>query len=275
MGGNAFPNTQAIPSEQIPSIIRSIKRKLAIPLEFTLLGSTGKKLICGDIDLAISNSHYAFQHFTEILSSALGQENIKIQPQFQHIYTRIPIPNSRGRKFCQVDFMVGNLQLLQFTNWAPHPSTSCYHGSHRTQLIKATAKALSTVAIRDGKVVARVGYTLNSDTGLHHGARWCPVRKDNKGYTTTMVKVTDLNSLEFSKAFPELLHITDRSWTDPDQICEQIFGYGTKANDVNSFEDVVALILSNPSLRSRADLIWELYCKQLTEMNIIIPERKI
>ena len=275
MGGNAFPNTKPISSELIPSVLRSLKRKLALPVNFTFLGSTGKKPMCGDIDLAVSSTEHTFDGFSQTLAAALGNENIKPQPQFNHVYTRVAIPNTKGRKFCQVDFMIGDPNLLAFTNWAPHPSSSNYQGSHRTQLIKATAKALSTVAKRNGKIVARVGYTLNSDTGLHYGARWCPPRKDGKGYTTTMVRVTATSSDAFSQAFPELLYLGDKAWTDPDAICEQLFGCGTTASRVNSFEDVVRLIKTNPSLLAKADLIWDLYCKQLTEMDIPIPERPI
>ena len=275
MGGNAFPNTQPISSELIPSVVRSIKRKLVLPVNFTFLGSTGKKLVCGDIDLAVSNTDYSFEQFAQILTAALGEDNTKSQPQFQQVYTRVAIPNTKGRKFCQVDFMIGDTKLLAFTNWAPSPKESHYQGSHRTQLIKATAKALSTVAKRNGKIVARVGYTLNSDTGLHYGARWCPPRKDGKGYTTTMVKVTKDTSAAFSEAFPELLYLGDKTWSDPDSICEQLFGCGASASRVNSFEDVVQLIKTNPSLLAKADLIWELYCNQLTEMDIPIPERSI
>lgn len=275
MGGNAFPNTKPISSELIPSVVRSIKRKLTLPVNFTFLGSTGKKPLCGDIDLAVSTDEYSFEQFSQILNSAFGNDNIKPQPQFNHVYTRVTIPNTKGRKFCQVDFMIGDAKLLAFTNWAPHPSSSNYQGSHRTQLIKATAKALSTVARRNNKIVARVGYTLNSDSGLHYGARWCPPRKDGKGFTTTMVKVTAETSAAFSQAFPELLYLGDKTWTDPDAICEQLFGCGATANRVNSFEDVVQLIKSNPSLLAKFNLIWGLYCQQLTEMNIPIPEKPL
>ena len=275
MGGNAFQKTQSIESTLIPGVIRSIQRKLITPVNFALLGSTGKKRICGDIDLAVSHTEYSFQSFLERAQLAFGHDNVKAQPQFNQIYSRVAIPNTKGRKFCQVDFMIGSLPLLEFTNWAPHPSTSDYAGSHRTQLIKAVAKARSVTAHRNGRVVARIGYTLMSDTGLHYGARWCPPRKDGNGFTNTMVKVTDDTASEFAALFPELLYLGERTWQRPDDICEELFGCGTTEKDVNSFEDVANRIRENPSLIHHSDLIWDLYCRQLTEMDIIIPPRTI
>lgn len=275
MGGNAFQNTQPIDSSLIPSVIRSIKRKLVVPVNFAFLGSTGKKRICGDIDLAVSHDEHGYQSFLARLQQVFGIDNIKAQPQLNQIYSRIAIPNTKGRKFCQVDFMIGNQSLLNFTNWAPDPTTSKYAGSHRTQLIKAVAKARSITAYRDGRVVARLGLTLMSDTGLHYGARWCPPRKDGKGFTSTMVKVTQDTAHEFSALFPELLYLGDRTWQHPDEICEELFGCGTNEKDVNSFEDVAKRIRENPTLIQHSDLIWNLYCAQLTEMSIPIPQRTI
>lgn len=275
MGGNAFNNTKPIDATLIPSVIRSIKRKLVNPINFTLLGSTGKKSICGDIDLAVNHKEYSYVDFIDRLKTAFGQDNVKVQPQFSQVYSRVAIPNTKGRKFCQVDFMIGNATLLQFTNWAPHPSTSNYAGSHRTQLIKAVAKALSVTAIRDGRVVARIGYTLMSDTGLHYGARWCPPRKDGHGFTATMVRVTDAVAPDFSTLFPELLYLGEHHWDNPDQICEVLFGCGVMEKDVNSYEEVAKRIRENPTLIQCSDLIWDLYCRQLTEMDIPIPPRAI
>lgn len=275
MGGNAFHNTMPIDSTLIPSVIRSIKRKFVNPINFTFLGSTGKKAICGDIDLAVNQSEYSYGDFIARLETAFGKDNIKVQPQFHQVYSRVAIPNTKGRKFCQVDFMVGNHNLLRFTNWAPHPTTSRYAGSHRTQLIKAVAKALSLTATRDDRVVARMGYTLMSDTGLHYGARWCPPRKDGNGFTMTMVRVTSETAPDFATLFPELLYLGERTWQDPDDICEVLFGCGTKEKDVNSYEEVARRIRENPTLITRSDLIWDLYCRQLTEMDIPIPPRAI
>lgn len=275
MGGNAFHNTKPIDATLIPSVIRSIKRKLINPINFTFLGSTGKKSICGDIDLAVSLREFTYLEFIEKLQTTFGAENIKVQPQFNQVYSRIAIPNTKGRKFCQVDFMIGNDDLLQFTNWAPHPDTSKYSGAHRTQLIKAVAKAKSTTAKRDNRVVARIGYTLMSDTGLHYGARWCPLRKDGNGYTLTMVKVDNGSTPDFNTQFPELLYLGEKNWQSPDQICEILFGCGVTEKDVNSYEDVCQRINENPTLIQNRDLIWDLYCRQLTEMEIPIPERLI
>lgn len=271
MGGNAFKKTQPIPIDRIPGTLRIVKKRIG-EFQYKTLGSTGKKPLSGDIDLAVSSKDWTLESLSRILVLTLGSENVKVQSQFNQIYTRVPISGIK-HKFCQVDFMIGDPELLAFTHWAPEAKTSKYTGSHRTEYLKAIAKAQSVTASRNGKVVARVGYTLFHERGLIYNARWCPPRKDGFGFTATMEEVTASNIRAFNQEFPELLFMASQTITDPVQICNAILGFGVKPISVNSYESAAEVVRSNPSLFEKADLIWELYVRRIDELHLPRPER--
>lgn len=271
MGGNAFAKTQPVPIDRIPGTIKIVTKRIG-EFKYKTLGSTGKKPLSGDIDLAVPSSDWTMESLSKVLIQAMGEDNVKVQNQFNQIYTRVPISGIK-HKFCQVDFMIGNVDLLSFTHWAPEAGTSSYSGSHRTEYLKAIAKAQSITASRNGRVVARVGYTLFHDRGLVYNARWCPPRKDGTGFTATMEDVKTDDIQEFNKAFPELLFMKSKVTTDPIQICSEILGFGVTPEKVNSYESAAVVVSSNPSLLSKADLIWELYVRRLDELHLPRPER--
>ena len=271
MGGNAFAKTQPIPIDRIPGTLKIVTKRIG-SFKYKTLGSTGKKPLSGDIDLAVPSDDWTMESLSRVLIQAMGADNVKVQNQFHQIYTRVPISGIK-HKFCQVDFMIGNMDLLSFTHWAPESGTSQYSGSHRTEYLKAIAKAQSITASRNGRIVARVGYTLFHDRGLVYNARWCPPRKDGMGFTATMEDVQPQHIQEFNKEFPELLFMRSTVVTDPCQICQDLLGFGVSPSRVNSYESTAAVIKSNPSLLSKADLIWELYVRRLDELHLHRPER--
>lgn len=276
MGGNAFDKTIPIDKELIPKVIKSLTTRMHLgELNYKTLGSTGKKEVSGDIDLALSDKEWDYMGLAHNVLDAVGRDNIKLNPPLKQIYTRVPIPNTKGRKFCQVDLMLGDPELLSFTHWSPYPGTSKYSGSHRTEYIKAVAKALSNVAYRNGKIVARVGYTLFHDKGLEFSARWCPPRKDGQGYTVTMEKVKPEFLDQFREEFKELNYQGEALITDPTLICRELFGRDYFPNMVNSYEQVAHAIKSNLALLSMADLIWELYVTRLDELGLPHPRRYV
>lgn len=273
MGGNAFKKTQPIPIDRIPGTLKIVTKRIG-EFAYKTIGSTGKKAFSGDIDLAVDSKEWTLDSLARVLLVCMGSDNVKVQHQFNQIYTRVPISGIK-HKFCQVDFMIGNLELLCFTHWAPDPHTSKYSGSHRTEYLKAIAKAHSITAIRNDRVVARVGYTLFHDRGLVFNARWCPPRKDGNGFTMTMEDVNHASLREFNKEFPELLFLAPETITDPSVICEKIFGFGAIPSSVNSYESASDVVRSNPILFEKANLIWELYVRRLDEIHLPIPERLV
>jgi hypothetical protein len=253
------------------------------------LGSTGKKYVSGDVDFAVSDQDWTYDALVEFLSERVGAENLKKNPSINQVYTRILVPSG---KWHQVDFMLGNVELLSFTHWSPSPMESKYSGSHRTELIKAVAKALSdwTMTIDDeapynaGEMVARLGYTLNHDKGLSYGGRFAPLRKDGQGYTKKMIPVTAENVNDFTtNFFPEQLLVPPttkeglitKTSTDPKFITKQLFGGDVTPDQLNTYEGIVELIQTNPGLYQARELIWDLFVARLIEIGQPIPDLKL
>lgn len=276
-------------------------RELFVRNGLRYLGSTGKKEYSGDIDIAVSDKEWTYDALLEFLKETMGEDNVKGNGSLNQVYTRIqryePVGNGNflPSTWHQIDFMVGDIDLLEFTHWSPDAGTSQWSGSHRTELIKSVAKALSawTMVLPDnhvsnpGEMVARVGYTLNHDKGLVHGGRFAPKRKDGKGYTKKMIPVTKENLDEFVDGFFGEWNLTGwESWcdeeyvltktaTDPKFISQQLFGIGVMPESLNSYEQVVDAILANTELTNLRDLIWRLYSERLIQISQPIPTQSI
>lgn len=298
---NEFYLGLTVPSDRaIGDRIRNL-HELLVDNGLRTLGSTGKKHSSGDVDIAVSENNWDYPDLKDFLTERFGTDNVKANESLNQIYTRIHVP---GSGWHQVDFMLGDVQLLEFTHWSPNQGTSLYSGSHRTELIKAVAKALSdwTWVLPDdhgynpGEMIARVGYTLNHDKGLVHGARFAPARVDGKGYTKKMVPVTALNYEAFLEQYDYFLqnytddHITycndmeklqafrrhpdviiTKTSVDPEFISQQLFGIGVVPEALNSYEAVVVAIKQNPELVKHRDLIWKLFVERLVQIGQPIP----
>lgn len=271
MGGRAFPDVTPVDRDAIPKIIEQYMRAMGHP-SYGLLGSTGKKPVSGDIDIAINERIFSYDRLVQVLIAWLGAENVSTQGKnLSQIYTRY-----QRKGVChQVDIMVGNVQLLQFTHFAPAPDTSAYGGSHRTELIKAVAKANSPHrAYYEKQMVARVGYTLHHDKGLTYSARWCPPRKDGEGYTKKMVEVTTDTYPEFKKQFPCFPAVAPAVSVHPPEIAYKLFRT-TDDRALNTYERVCEIIRSREEYQNLRDLIWTLYTQRLDEIKLPHPERLI
>lgn len=253
------------------------------------LGSTGKKYISGDVDFAVSSADWTYDDLVAFLVERVGEENVKKNPSINQVYTRVQVPSG---KWYQVDFMLGNVELLSFTHWSPSPLESKYNGSHRTELIKAVAKALSdwTLTVDDqapynaGEMIGRLGYTLNHDKGLSYGGRYAPRRKDGLGYTKKMIPVTAENVGDFVEHFfPEDMLIAPttrevlitKTSSDPKFITKQLFGGDVTPDQLNTYESIVELIQTNPGLYQARELIWDLFVDRLIEINQSVPDLKL
>jgi len=287
MGGKAFDDTKPVARDRIIPIIEWYLKALG-GFRFTTLGSTGKKDMSGDIDLAVQSingftfdfgalSGFAHEAALRVmvlkLEKILGVDNVKPNIRFSQIYTRWHDP--QGGDPVQVDFMLGDMALLAFTHWSPEPHTSQYSGAHRTEYLKAVAKSLSRVESVDGRVVARVGYTLHHDRGLEYSPRWCKPRQDGEGYTVKMVKVSDADIELFEATFPLLVSKKESHGftTDPRIICERLFDTGVTPDMVNSYEQIADLVKNSHHLYINRDLIWQLYVERLVEIKQPIPKR--
>jgi hypothetical protein len=272
VGGNAFPDVIPVPRSDCEFIVDYFIAGLGNP-KYAILGSTGKKNLMGDIDIAVSDCDLTFLQLRTKLELLLGANNVNTKGKsLNQIYTRYTTPSGDGPY--QVDFMLGDPVLLNFTHWSPVEGSSRYSGSHRTELIKAVAKSISPFRKFDGnKLLARVGYTLYHDIGLVFNCRWCPPRKDNKGFTSKMVSVPRSDIDLFHSTFTDIPKQPSYVVTDPIIIVELLFGNMVKINDLNSCESTLTVITKNESLDS--SLIWRLYTQRLDEIKLPHPRISI
>jgi hypothetical protein len=273
MGGKAFTDVVPVPMHEVNEIVEYFIENLGNP-NYGLLGSTGKKPLSGDIDLAIDENAYDYDALLLRLTKLVGSGNINCSGRnFNQIYVRHIASERKGPY--QVDFMIGKPSLLQFTHFAPYPNASNYTGSHRTELIKAVAKVLSPFQAFDcDRMIARVGYTLYHDRGLVFNARWTPPRKDGRGYTMKMVPVEDEDMGLFMHTFPEIdATPVACNFTHPADICQHLFG--AVYHKVNSYEDIADTIVRCEHLTEHRDLIWRLYTERLDEIKLPHPVRLI
>jgi|SRR5476651_277354 len=257
------------------------------------LGSTGKKLVSGDIDIAVSSEDWTYDSLLEFLTDRFPPNCVNGNASLNQIYTKMEYHTCDGSAWHQIDFMVGEVDLLSFTHWSPRPGSSSWTGSHRTELIKTVAKVLSSWTLFDdnGDMIGRIGYTLNHDKGLAHGARYATAKKDGSGYVKKMVPVTKENLEDFvdtamdreciqTGKFVSLESVPDkdlvtRTYTDPLVIAALLFGVNTRIESLNSYEEVVDVILANTELRKHIDLIWKLYVQRLNQIGQPIPSPTI
>lgn len=177
MGGHVFLS-QPIRKENIqPTLNRffkELKRSIKVDLDYTYLGSTGKKDISGDIDLACSNEqlyqianrfsdkhieHYAQQMFYRARTSTYEQcrrrailEVIADEVAFVGIDIKVDTKNSNNGVIffeypqydtddnklgynVQIDINFGNVDWMSFAYYSDITNSGNIKGLHRTQLL--------------------------------------------------------------------------------------------------------------------------------------------
>lgn len=277
MGGKAFSDVQPVEQTRARRIYDYYVERMSLDQgDHEPLGSTLKKPLSGDVDIAVSETKYDYPRLVANLTSWLGAQNINTHGRnFNQIYTRYDID---GGPPVQVDLMIGYVPYLSFSHWSPIPGTSDYNGTIRTEYLKAIIKVASPhVGYGDHRCVARVGYTMHHHLGVEFGARWCPPRKDGKGFTQKMVAVKTEDWDGLLEVFPEM-----EQWRysgcilkDPDYICCYLLGQHVTPRTVNSYEQLAILVDINPALKQQADLIWKLFTERLDEIKQPHPERFI
>jgi hypothetical protein len=272
MGGKAFTDVHPVPRESIERVLHNFTRLMGIR-DYRLLGSTGKKPVSGDIDIAVDSALDINQMLSRI-TGKLGKDSVNIRGfSMSQLYCRYQA--AKHLNPVQIDLTFGSLPLLEFTYWAPSPEQSQYSGLHRTELIKAVAKSMGTTAVRDGEVVAKTGLTLLPNRGLMSTSRW---RKPSMvgGFVKKMTEVPLDSWSSFISLFPELDYQAPDIITDPNIIARILFGMTDYHPDkLNSYEDVSMEIGKNQHLGYNLDLIWHLYADRISELGAPIPERMI
>lgn len=161
MSGLAIKNISPISLDHIFWSARYFQENILEPLEISIdsvsfIGSTGKKDVSGDMDIAIeypyatsfTKDKYILADMITKKAEELGlQTNNRIKTGFQMVHIGLPICDEFGPiedKICQLDLMfVSDLSYAQFKYDAPDKNESKYNGAVRSMLVNAFIKEAS------------------------------------------------------------------------------------------------------------------------------------
>lgn len=160
MSGLAIKNISPIELDNVFYTARFFQKNILEPLNISLdsisfLGSTGKKDISGDVDIAIeyptaskvTKDKYVLADMICDKAKSLGlQTNNRIKTGFQMVHIGLPICDKNGPtdKICQLDLMfVLDLSYAQFKYDAPGKGESKYNGAIRSMLVNSFIKEAS------------------------------------------------------------------------------------------------------------------------------------
>ena len=288
MGGMAFKNTTRIKKEDILPTLLVLEHSLEEEgiffedLNSDILGSAGKKETSGDIDLNIDSTKFDIDEFASVLIYLYGEENVKYRPGTNQIFTSVDIftdssdtdliiqPEITSERV-QVDFMFGNYSWQKFSYFSSPESS--YKGLYRTELLKAvTAYMSSFVAMEGSEMVGRIGPTFFHDKGCIWRYRLRPYRK--VGDTTKRIQsLKEVSQEQFTEMFPESKDVVlgEVNISSPSEFCSYFFDSTVKPEDLETYEQIRDLILSNPTKFDKKK-VFSLYEERLVSLKQPIPD---
>jgi hypothetical protein len=263
----------------VESTIRNVSKASGIKYEDLIpLGSTGSNASSiGDIDLAVPVSKYNPERIHERMTMAvrmfLKHKGLSLQDIEEEIEDAakyhnglnvgtylFPAGESMGTKSAQVDLMyVSNTRYATFSYKSPGDKSQ-YKGAVRGILLSAVAASYSepgeTFIKYDegGDLIARFAKAIDPNKGLKTVIKMRKKKKDG----TLKKAMEDVTVEEFLEAFPEA-NITTQQATidDPEEITEFLFGPGVAPSDIDSAEEIIALIKTKFRKKQR-DLIFDI-----------------
>jgi hypothetical protein len=254
-GGHAFSDVKPISIDDLGDTFERVKEDLTTmgctSIEF--IGSTGKKTIMNDIDLAIECDNSRDELFA-MASDLLGSDSVT-KSGSNTISMRYPI-YSHGTitsDYVQIDVMLGKTSYLKWSRFG----TSTMPGHKDESPVKGVARNILLAVVNRfiaGKLFGgkqteldRVRYNIDYDNGLYK------VVQTRKGLTPTKpLKNWKTIDREF---------ISD----DPDVIAAIMFGKGTKASDLTKIEDTIKAIKRSPLLKDVANEILTTFASELRD----------
>ncbi len=253
-GGRATAKfkTERASADEIKSALAFVSKVTGTPVEELrndLLGSTrqvllGKKKDAGDVDIAFSLKNSDPEKLHAKMMKAVNNEGSYQSGSKIGSYA-VPL----GKKKIQVDFM-----FVDDKDWAKFmfhsPSDSKYPGGVRN-IILLTALAHTQVPGKDfvirndaGDSIVRASHSIYLGSGMRRLFKVAKVNQKTGKRNKTLDTVTPeeleahLKEIGADVKFSHDLDFTN----NPDTIASYIFGKGTKAKDVMSAEQVIALV---------------------------------
>jgi hypothetical protein len=249
-----------------------------------LLGSAGKNIDSGDLDLNMNIELYNQEEVANALTTLLGEDHVKPRPGNNQIFTAVPIRGNEKHGYVQVDFMFGNYAWQAFSYYSPSmpikpahwwhlgSGESNFKGLYRTELIKALVAFNSDWVLEENEeVIARVGPTFFHDRGIVWRYRHRPMRKDGKG------RVKDFAELakdDFLAIYPSALTASATVIDNPKEVEEFIFrGNYFRNSDLDSLEAIWYSVTRCFSVQEVAT-IKKIYLERLNSLKAEIPVDK-
>lgn len=270
MGGKAFTNTRRVTRSEVFDTLVSLGNYLNCGNYFCnhALGSAGKSLDSGDIDINVDLNRFAFADVAGQMSALLGEENVKIRPGNNQIFASCPIPYRDSR--VQVDFMFTHYPLWQEFSYASPGDKSAFKGLFRTELIKAAVAFNSNwILMENNQLVARIGPTFFHDKGLLWRHRHRPMRRDGAGRVQEFQRITPE---EFRALYADAPMVEDRALTEPGAAAELIFD--DKRHIMERFFSYETLVEALDQFYDRASYaeILRIYLERLNSLKVEVPQ---
>lgn len=240
-GGGSFDDIQPISLEDFKHVWPVLEADLEMLglTDIEPVGTTGKKQLMGDVDVAGRFEGGAPALF-DAAERVFGKGNVK-----KGGGSVVSIRYEMDVPAFQVDVMVGDPKYLRWSRYGPsptqgHPEFSPAKGMFRNLLFNIITRfaAGKNFPGAQQSETERTRYTVDWDRGL-----WKVVQsKHNVRDPSTPLK-------GWKDVKRDL--VTD----DPDKLVQYIFGKGHKAEGLRKLEDVVAAIKKSPELRDvKADI---------------------
>jgi hypothetical protein len=257
-GGAAMKgkNVVRINKNDIPATIKYVSKVSGIPVsDMYPLGSVGKQDTSGDIDLAIDVRKHDAKSAHAKMVKALGDDAGTYNPGTKVGSYAVPIKGTSD-DMVQVDFMfVENPTWAQFAYFSAGDKSK-YKGQIRNLLLAGVAATMNEkgkdVFHYDGdELIVRVGRGIDMNVGLKRLFQMRPKKKSGEGYVKAFKRVTPE---EIKKAYPDLeFEGSNMVIDDPQEAVTMMFGKGVKPSNVDTAEEVLALIKKMP--KDRQELI--------------------
>lgn len=244
-GGHAFTDTGPIRLEVLRDVWETMKADIESlgVTNIKPIGTTFKKFVMGDVDLAVSFSGTREELYDNAVDMWGSQNVTKVGNNIVSI--NFPVDSSKlddnDPRYVQVDMMIGDVNYLSWSRYGTsniktHKEYSPVKGAIRNVLLNTVARVISSHLVPQdpsGHVVKK--FIVDSDNGLQ------------------VVVKTNLGKIDPSTGKPRVL----KGWktverenisNDPDKVVSTLFGKKLKASDVLTVADVIKHVKTSPKL---------------------------
>jgi hypothetical protein len=258
-GGAAVPGVGTIYINEITATLNALSDDMELPFDLNnfRIGSTGKRLYSGDLDIVLDRQWYSGSS-RDVYSDLLDQFGPPaVRKTGAMVHLAYPISNYDKTKnevgprtgYVQVDFYLGDYEWEYFYHYSC--SNSAYKGAHRNLAIAAVAGTKDCNVINPeldqlGRHLKEIRYKWGQN-GLLRVER-------------TLVENT-VRQGHYNKAPQDL--ILGGPWKNPGEIVLRLFSNGTP-EDLNSLETIISAVKRDFDLHEQ-EVIFKRIAKNFSE----------